>query len=139
MQAGKLLFVVGLFLVSSGCGSDGRLDLSGHVTLADGAPLVRCRVIFRSLADGESFWGMTDEEGLYTAGSTANGPGIAEGKYAVTIAENRGDTDHPSPPKIHRKYSNPKYSGLQIDVTPENDTFDMTLEPPGGPGRKKKR
>ena len=136
MQAGKLLLVVGLFLVSSGCGSDGRLDLSGKVTLADGAPLARCRVIFRSLADGESFWGMSDEEGLYTAGSTADGPGIAEGKYAVTIAENRGDTDHPNPPKIHRKYSNPKFSGLQVDVTPENDTMDIVLDPPGN---KKKR
>ncbi len=42
-------------------------SLSGRVTLADGSPLVRARVIFRSEDGGENFSAITDEDGKYKA------------------------------------------------------------------------
>ncbi len=127
----RLYLLFGAVLFLGGCGSDERHDLSGHITLADGAPLARCRVIFRSdTVDGTSYWGMTDEKGYYEAGTTNKGLGIEEAIYSVSIMENRGDSDHPSPAKIHRKYDNPKTSGLQVTVPVENSTCDFVLDLP---------
>ena len=127
----KLSLLMGALLIFGGCGSDGRHDLSGHVTLADGSPMAHCRVIFRSATvEGSSYWGMTDEEGYYEASTTIDGTGIEAAAYSVSIMEDLGDSDHPNPAKAHGKYSNPKMSGLQVTVPAENDTCDFVLDPP---------
>jgi len=131
VPSARRLFLFGLIVVICGCGGSGGLEsLSGRVTLADGSPLVRARVIFRSEDGGENFSAITDEDGNYTAGKPSGDEGIAAGAYQVTIMENRGDTDHPAPPKINPKYGIVRKSGLQVTVPAEGGTYDMVLEAP---------
>ena len=126
----KRLFLFGLLVVASGCGGSGGLEeLSGHVTLTDGSPLVRARVIFRSNEAG-NFSARTDGEGNYTAGSASGVEGIAPGTYKVTIMEYQGDMDHPTPPKVALKYGLVRKSGLQVTVPAEGGTYDIVLEAP---------
>ncbi len=127
----KFCLLFATLLILGGCGSDDRHNLSGHVTLADGTPLAHCRIVFRSpTTEGASYWGMTDEEGYYEAGTTTDGLGIEAASYTLSVMENRGDSDHPTPAKIHGKYTNPKASGLKVTVPTESNTFDFVLDPP---------
>lgn len=119
-------------LVAVGCGkSSDRLDVDGRVTRKDGSPLVGATVMFRSSESGKYATGVTDKDGRYELGTSRPGEGIPPGDYRVTVMENRGDEDHPSPPTVAQKYSLPGRSGLTFAVEPGGErTFDIVLDPP---------
>jgi hypothetical protein len=118
---------------SLGCGSSHRVPVTGRVTRQDGTPVVGSRVTFRSTDTGAWGSGVTDRDGRYELGTEEKGEGIPPGDYAVAVAEDRGDWDHPKPPTIHAKYASPRTSGLNYRVDAGSDrTFDLELEAPSG-------
>jgi len=89
------------------------------------------RVIFRSPDSGAWASGTTDSNGNYELGTTEEVEGLPPGEYLVTVVEDRGDWDSPSPPTIHAKYASPKTSGLLCTVEAGKDLKrDLQLEPP---------
>jgi hypothetical protein len=129
-----LLLVIGVSAATQGCSNSHRLEkLTGRVTLSNGAPLVGARLIFHpndtNSNEMKSSSATTDKDGYYSAGSVTDGGGIAPGEYMVSVIENVGNQDHPTPPKINAKYSQVKKSGLQVTVPTEGHTYDIVLDP----------
>jgi hypothetical protein len=113
----------------SGCGGDGRVEVSGRVVRADGSPLSGARVIARSEATGKSASDSTNAEGQYKLGGEIPGDGVLPGEYAVIVIEDRGQTDGMRPASIAAKYADPAQSGLAFSVAPgESKTFDITVD-----------
>jgi len=128
-----------------GCGNN-LARVTGVVTI-DGQPLrggegVKATVMFQPQSGGAPAVGPIDENGRYEL-STGSQTGIAAGKYQVSctatqiIASNTpGGT--PSGKRItDPKYASVKTSGLQFEVQPGHNQFDINLESsPTNTGRR---
>jgi len=119
-------------MLAAGCGSD-RHEVSGTVYL-DGEPVADASVMFRPTAPGPAAEGVTNARGRYRLQS-ANRPGVAAGEYVVIVAKQRttgvtGDEQvGPGGMKIEyvvpQRYSDPKTSGLTVQVPSEK--YDLSL------------
>lgn len=119
-----------LLLTCFGCSGGDGARVSGTATV-NGTPLVGARVTARSSETGAWASGVTNDQGQFTLGSESHGEILPYGTYGVIIVEDRGDWDHPSPPKISAKYGDPKTSGISVVVDESGDkTLDLTLDPP---------
>ena len=133
IEAARRFTVVltGVFLAQCiACGSGSGTKVSGTLKLGDGSPVVKARVTARNDATGDWASGITNEEGFFELGTEKAGERLPLGSYQVTIIEDQGDWDHPTPPKISRKYNRPDTSGLMLTVEPGNSqTFDIVVDP----------
>lgn len=128
--AGVCVCTVLLFMLGCG-GNDGNIPVTGDVKLASGEGLGGATVRFRS-EDGKNFMTTTDFNGHFTLKADDKSAGIPAGEYSVVIQEAIGDDiDAPSRPKIHRKYLNRESTDLKVTVSPEQTSYDFTLDPPG--------
>lgn len=129
----KYSWIVLLFVFiaeCTGCGSANTAKVSGTAKLADGTPLVKARVTARSESTGKWASGTTDQEGRFLLGTEVEGEGLPFGEYGLIVVEDRGDWDHPSPPKVSRKYESPATSGLQLKIdSGESQVLDLVLDP----------
>ncbi|MFH1922449.1 MAG: carboxypeptidase-like regulatory domain-containing protein [Planctomycetota bacterium] len=127
-----------LLLVPVFCGCGGKHDthrVTGKVALTDGTPLADVRVTFESQEAAISATAVTDEDGTYRLGTVKEGDGAPAGAYRVAVVELPGDDpDHPSPPRIHRKYGSFKTSGLKFTVERGRNSYDIELNSPDSRG-----
>jgi hypothetical protein len=113
----------------AGCGDSDRASVTGTLLRKDGAPLVGARVIARSPQTGESSYGITDAEGKFELGASADSRGVSPGDYELLIVEDRGDPDHRKPRSIAAKYRNSSTSGLSVNVKAgEQAEVNFTLD-----------
>ncbi len=123
-------FVLTVLFVA-GCGSAGRLPVSGTLTTSDGEPLVGARISVRCDETGDWATAVTDTEGHFELGGEQAGDGVPPGAYYVVVEEDRGDWDEPKPRKINPKYERPAKSGITLNVPPGGDVqLDLKLDPP---------
>lgn len=119
-----LVVVIGLF----GCGPAGGAKVSGTVKQKDGTPLAKARITARCESTGRWASGVSDESGNFILGTEKAGEGLPPGEYTVIVVEDQGDWDHPSPPKISKKYANPVLSGLQFRLEGDDTVLEWTLD-----------
>jgi hypothetical protein len=121
-------------LVLAGCSRSGlESSVTGSVTL-DGKALGLGGVVFAPLSGGGNpSVGTIGRNGQYTL-RTANTLGLNAGKYRVCV--NALDTPNPppgvrdtTPPKqlVPEKYTNLDTSGLEYEVKPGSNTFNIDL------------
>lgn len=126
-----------VLLLVTGCGSDlaevqGTVSIDGQKVV--GANDVRGTVLFAPREKGlPTGSGVLNETGQYSIFVGAN-EGLKPGPYAVAVtvtkirpAATEGGTPSGqllSPPK----YANPRESGLEVDVEPGTNNFDLALE-----------
>lgn len=121
-----------LIALATGCG-DGSVPVEGVLKTADGSPLAGARVTAKEVSGSNWASGTTSGEGRFNLGREKPGEGVPPGSYTITIAENTGDWDNPSPKTIASKYSNARTSGLTFEaVAGEQVTIEEQLDPPGG-------
>jgi hypothetical protein len=114
----------------AGCGTAGAAKVSGTLKLSDGTPLIKARITARNESTGNWASGTTNQEGHFTLGTENEDEGLPLGEYGLIVVEHRGDWDHPSPPKISRKYENPATSGLQLQIdSGESQVLDLVMDP----------
>jgi hypothetical protein len=95
---------------------------------ANGAPLVRARVIARSAETGKSVYGTSDSSGNFELDGGEEG--IPAGEYDVIVLEDRGDPDARRPLTVAAKYRNHETSGLKVTVEAgETTELKITLDP----------
>jgi hypothetical protein len=115
-----------------GCNQGRELGrVTGHVTL-NGKRLNDVVVVFSNIQARAFITAPVDENGAYEV-QMAEGFGLPLGTYEVTI--------RPAPPKswdrppaaspIPSKYLNGKTSGLILNVTPQENKFDIELKSGG--------
>lgn len=128
------LLAAGVVLVVAGCGKSGpeTAKIRGTVTL-DGNPLADAGVAF-STESGQMASAQTDASGNFTIEAPL-------GKNAVTVTKTAGGgadagdglmpaEDAAAPPpksQVPDKYSNPKTSGLSVDVAKGMDPVKLEL------------
>ena len=121
-------------LVLAGCSRSGfESSVTGSVTL-DGKALGQGGVVFAPEAGGGNpSAGTIRRDGSYVL-RTSNAPGLNAGKYRVTV--NALDTPNPppgvrdtTPPKqlVPERYTNLDTSGLECDVKPGSNRFNIDL------------
>lgn len=135
MDAGRrdlclLVVLVAVLGHCVGCGAADGAKVSGTVKLQNGQPVVKARVTVRNDATGEWASGITNSEGFYSLGKESTSERLSSGEYRVTIIEDQGDWDHPSPPKISNKYTRPETSDLLLKVeSGGSQTLDIVVDP----------
>lgn len=113
-----------------GC-SDGSVTVEGVLKSPDGSPLVGARVNAKEVDGPNWASGTTNSDGRFNLGRSKPGEGVPPGSYRITIAEDKGDWDNPSPRTISAKYSSAKASGIAFEaVAGERVTIDEQLDPP---------
>lgn len=121
--------------VAAGCGDKyTTYGVHGRVTLKDGTPLDAVRLTFE-LAEHQppiSATASTDENGAYELGILETGDGAPAGNYRVVVSEPGRFPEDPRPRRIHSKYWSFETSGLEFTVKPEDNTFDIQLDPLDG-------
>jgi hypothetical protein len=140
-RAARRLWVLGVALAVSGCGSDNVVPVSGRVTL-DGQPAANVRVTFQPLGSAENpnpgpgSYAVTDADGRYQLTLVGTKRlGAVVGKHRVSIKSSNGPNDEfpdapPKPAKVVAKEYN-KESTLEFDVRPGGTTtadFAVTSE-----------
>ncbi len=118
----------------SGCSRSGfDSSVSGSVTL-DGKTLGQGGVVFVPISESKNpSVGTIRRNGSYAL-KTANTPGLNSGKYRVTVSA----LDTPNPPPgvrdttpakqlVPEKYTNINTSGIEYDVKPGSNTFNIDL------------
>lgn len=109
-------------LIGCGGGTDGRISVSGTVTL-DGEPLQSGSIIFYQGA-GSAGVG-TIENGSFTVSEAGGSEGVQPGSYKVAIeswevtpgdVNDQGEIVAAGKSRIPKKYNSAKTSGLTIDV-----------------------
>lgn len=111
-------------------------SVDGLVTI-DGKPLDGGTVLFEMIGSGKSSQcytarGSVDSDGRYRLSTFADGDGAPVGRYRVAIfAKHAGrlveHPDAPSKPPIPLSYSLPETSGLEYEVKPGPNTFNIEL------------
>ena len=130
-----------LFTLFAGCdlGGVAVYPVSGKVVLPDGSPLTSGgQVIFESLDnDGATHhaMGIIAGDGTFEI-KMANAEGVLPGKYRCKL---RGTADAsrstmenrmPAIAKIHPQFEQYATSGLEFEVKPEKNHFNIRVEPP---------
>ncbi len=125
-----------LLLLQTGCGN-GLASVSGSVTLDGekmlGGPELRVTVLMSPKGGGPSAAALVDSNGNFLM-STGSKSGIAPGKYLVAVSGTqiippKDPKDTPGGrPVTPRQYANPKLSGLQVEVEPGSNQFDLELK-----------
>jgi hypothetical protein len=123
--------VVALSFAFTGCGSS-LVKVTGKVTI-DGQPLTTGNISFAPVESGQVAIGTIDGQGNYTMQS-GTVPGVAPGKYKVTIVAVEAVAPVPGQPEAApklltpAKYNNPDTSELTADVSSTQKTFDFNLK-----------
>ena len=137
MRGQLTLFLVSLLMASwLGCaGEPTEFPVQGNATL-DGDPLVDATISFVPHDDAQLGASVrTDLDGNYSAEISEDRPGLAIGKYTVSISTyDEGDleADPPLPPVRERVPSKYNYdSQLVVDVLGENNVFNFELDGKG--------
>ena len=135
----SLAFLLGFV---AGCGKSGpqMVPVNGNVTL-DGSPVNGASVMF--LPDkGRPAQGNTDAQGHFSLNSIPGGAGAELGKYQVTVtltkhtgvtagADGLESGPASGPVKVEylvpQKYSDPKTSGITIEVKPGMEPVKLEL------------
>lgn len=119
-------------LLAAGCSSGEQMHaVGGQVTDADGKALPNVRVVFIAKGRSLTATGRTDADGRYTLGTKQVAGGAPAGDYTVlAIDDDRGDIDHPRPPRVAARYADPATSGLSARVKPGMGPIDLVLEAP---------
>jgi len=127
----RLCAVVGVILLfAAGCRAGEPMHaVCGQVTDADGKALPNVRVVFIAKGRSLTATGRTDADGRYTLGTKQVAGGAPAGDYTVlAIDDDRGDIDHPRPPRVTARYADPAASGLSAHVEPGMGPIDLVLE-----------
>ena len=130
-----------LFASLTGCGPAGSAvyPVSGKVVFADVSPLTTGgQVIFESTNnDGATrhAMGIITSDGSFEI-KMPNGDGVLPGEYRCKL-QGTADTSRstienrmPAVAKIHPRFEQYKTSGLQFEVKPEKNVFEIQVEPP---------
>lgn len=145
--------LVAICAVATGCGGSGRPSLvaaSGKVTL-DGAPLAGAQVALVPISPADPkyarpSYGFTNESGEFQAQTYDGEDGLPVGKYQVGVVkrevvgtlppgfneENAANFNVKYQWTAPRKYSDPKTSGLELEVTSAGITPDVISLSSGG-------
>jgi len=129
-------------LLATGCG-DGRVarvPVGGSVTV-DGEPLAFGTVTFLPIKEGSkptrAGGASLTADGNYQATSFEPNDGLLKGKYEVMISGIEPINESSQRWHAPRKYSNPKTSGLTVEIVEENMELNFELswkgEKPGKP------
>ena len=119
-----------LLLFLTGCGSY-ESQVTGMVTL-DGTAVDKGTVTFYPSGGGAAAYAQVNAEGVYRV-QTGGESGLQAGKYnvAVRIVDQIPAKTEWDPPGfrsiIPKRYKNPQTSGLECDVTPGRNEFNIDL------------
>ncbi len=130
----RILLLVGLVLICSGCGRT-TYPVNGTVVWQDGSPakeLAGGSVEFESGEKNLSASGEIRSDGSFTLTTFKKGDGAPPGTYKVLITEPvRVDANPYDPEKlaqiIPKKYRSFKESKIEITVKPESNTIQIKL------------
>ncbi|MCC9604778.1 hypothetical protein LOC68_26305 [Blastopirellula sp. JC732] len=145
------LFAVYLLAAASGCGSQ-TSSVTGMITLSNGSPVTRGRIIFTSPELQVSANGSIESDGSYQLSTYDLNDGTLPGNYVVTVVAMEPDNRQlvgeelstkdramgrsatrrvGAEPKsiVALKYSNPNTSGLTAEVTRGSCKIDFVLDP----------
>ena len=132
-RTSDLLAVLAL-LAAAGCGQSDRpstYPVHGAVTL-DGNPLSFGGVRFVS-DDGRLAKAKIQSDGSYTLSTFEDGDGAIPGSYRISVQvrkmkeETADRPAWPGPSLIPEKYEDPTTSGLQFEVVPGENQYDIEL------------
>jgi hypothetical protein len=127
------VFVVLLSLLT-GCGGGTKVtQVTGRVTLADGAVPTGVYVMFLDDVNKRSPSGIVGADGRYTLTTDKPDDGAPPGVYKISFAPpSPADSNDPTPPTpFHDKYLSVSTSGLEREVKPgQTNEFDFVLDPP---------
>jgi hypothetical protein len=111
-----------------GCGTD---DMSGPKLIPvkgkvsyKGKPLAKGTVRFSADGYGRDASGQLQPDGTYEIGTMKPGDGTTAGSHRVFITEVEKSL---SKDKAFQKYASPVASKLVVDVSPENNEFNLDL------------
>ena len=121
-----------------GCGTTKYQPVTGRVVFPDGSPVTALegrQVIFESSTPASEGMntlqatGTIDASGRFKLGTEQLGDGAPAGTYRAMISDAVSSGDIPPPPVIDRKYSKFDTSGLQYEVKPGKNDFQITVDP----------
>ena len=130
-----------LFATLVGCGLGGTASypVSGKVVFTDGSPLTTGgRVIFESADEGGTThhaMGIIAADGSFEI-KMPNADGVLPGKYRCklrgTADTSRSSVENrmPAIARIHPRFEQYSTSGLEFEVKPEKNFFEIQVEPP---------
>ncbi len=125
-------------LAAAGCAQpDPLARVRGRVSLEDGTPLPRGMVVFEGAGGGKAVTarGEVQTDGTFQLSTHRPGDGVPPGKYRVLV--NPLDlSDVPDEQKtlpFDAKYMKFETSGLEYEVKPGDNQFDIKLAKPAAP------
>ncbi len=138
----RLLVLAVVPTAATGCGhrtAEFNPKVEGTLTV-DGAPLAQAMVQFvpepQADVDAPPSTAMTDANGHFRLTHDRNQPGAAIGKHHVVILQGRGGANPDDPqaplappppgPKLPQVYTLVGKTPLEIEVTADNHTYDVT-------------
>ncbi len=127
--AALVVFALGL----TGCGS--RLyPVRGTVTLDDGTPLTKGLVVFERVDGGPAVTarGEVRPDGTYELSTSKPGDGVPAGRYKALVnpLELSDVPDEQKKLPFDVKYTKLATSGLEFEVKPGDNQFDIKLDRP---------
>lgn len=130
----RILVVLFLFAVSSGCGS-GRSTVTGRVAYEDGSPLEAGIVIGEATVDGKvvGVQGNITRDGTFSWGADQEGDGALPGNYRVVVMPVAlGDSElaEGKQPAVDGKFTHYDSSGLTFEVKPGKNVLNITVTRP---------
>lgn len=124
-----------LMLLAVGCGGNKFQPVRGQVVYKDGSPVKGLdggQVVFEgSGPDGKKYsaTGALDAEGRFEMGTEKPGDGAVSGKNKVLISPPTASGDIPKPKVIDPKYESFEKSGLEYDVKPGSNDYQIKVDP----------
>ncbi len=131
----------------AGCGNN--IKVGGKVTFPDGTPLHTGTVIFETAS--HQFVGYIQPDGTYTVSGMKIGDGLPAGIYQIAVTGTsvyefipsknpNSDTAGQEIEKriVDQKYESPSTSGLTFEVTPNDRVFNITVEKPVEPVKRRR-
>lgn len=140
-QYGRLLAAAVCLTFLAGCSQElETYPVTGKVSFNDGTPLAGARVVFESTEQAVSSQGYTDNEGHYTLTTNEEGDGAVPGPHRVivmpppaAVVQGGGEeavVTAPAKPVVAKKYQRYDTSGLQYEVKPGDNVYDIVLDKP---------
>jgi hypothetical protein len=121
-----------LLLCMAGCGGKYATHaVEGTLTDSAGKPLSDVLVICERTVEPMVARGITDERGRFRLGTLRPDDGAPLGTYRVALSQQSlADADLPVPRRFASRYESPETSGINFEVVPGRNRFDLKLEPP---------
>ena len=120
----KLLLTIPILILLTGCGNDGRVRVSGTVSV-DGKPVENGKIVFHPVGGERSGSGPIRKDGSYLISCLKMGDGLTPGEYKVTIVSDK-NSGKPDPAVIGGASKPTDDDGFLPEDTTDSLRYDPT-------------